>query len=146
MSRRLLICFCHQKAFNSTDTVKMQCFITNSSCFWRCCCQMWGFHDFDTLLKLTFILHPPQLARRDQISPTMHFSYHTQNICAYTTNVDRCLQLQKSTFVQRCKSRVKWKMHVLSVIGCLITGGTWPNWPSRNSGGNGNRTCRSKGK
>lgn len=134
--------FLSLESFKLRQTVKMQWFITNSSCS-----QMgFGFHDFDTLLKLKFILYPSQPARRDQISPTMHFSYHTHNICAYTTNVDRCFQLQKSTFIQRCKWRAKWKMHVLSVIGCLITGGTWPNWPSRNSGGNGNRTTWSKGK
>lgn len=58
----------------------MQWFITNSGCFQHCCCQMlgFGFHDFDTLLTLRFILYPSQPAPRDQISPTMHLSCLTR--------------------------------------------------------------------
>lgn len=114
----------------------MQWFITNPS--W----VSWFWYVTEAEVYLVPV---PTCPKRSNISHNALQFSHT-HICAYTTNVDRCFQLQKSTFIQWFKWRAKWKMHVLSVIGCLITGGTWPNWPSRNPGGNGNRTSRFKGK
>lgn len=108
---------------------------------------MWwfGFHDFDTLVKLTFILYLSQHARRDQIFPTMHFTYLTQTF-VHTQQMSIIVLSFKRAPLHNYGSEELRKMHVLSVIGCLITGGTWPSWPSRNPGGNRNRTSRSKGK